>query len=38
VQDKAVREAAAQAGPQVERGFAAFLEAWRECQIARGQD
>ena len=36
VQDKAVRDAAAKAGPHVERGFAAFAEAWRECQIARG--
>ncbi len=32
-----VREAARQAGPQVERAFQAYREAWRECQIARGQ-
>jgi hypothetical protein len=31
-----VREAARKAGPQVERGFQAFAEAWRESQIARG--
>jgi hypothetical protein len=35
VQDAAVRAAAAKAGPAVERGFQAFAEAWRECQIAR---
>jgi hypothetical protein len=32
-----VRAAARQAGPHVERGFQAYSEAWRECQIARGQ-
>jgi hypothetical protein len=36
VRDQAVRDAARQAGPQVERGFAAYVEAWRECQVARG--
>jgi hypothetical protein len=36
VQDVAVREAAARAGPHVERGFAAYFEAWRACQVARG--
>jgi hypothetical protein len=25
------------AAPQVERGFAAFAEAWRESQVARGE-
>ncbi|HEY7311632.1 MAG TPA: CehA/McbA family metallohydrolase [Gemmataceae bacterium] len=32
-----VREAARKAGPQVERGFQAFTEAWRESQVARGE-
>ena len=32
-----VRAAARKAGPQVERGFRAFSEAWRESQIARGE-
>ena len=35
VQDAALREAARKAGPHVERGFAAFAEAWRESQVAR---
>jgi hypothetical protein len=36
VQDAEVREAARQAGAQVERGFQAYAEAWRESQLARG--
>src|SRR5262249_27566064 len=32
-----VREAAHKVGPQVERGFQAFTEAWRASQIARGE-
>jgi hypothetical protein len=32
-----VREAAKKSGPQVERGFQAYREAWRESQIARGE-
>jgi hypothetical protein len=28
---------AKKAGPQVESGFQAYFEAWRQCQIARGQ-
>jgi hypothetical protein len=35
VQDPAVRQAAGKAGAHVQRGFAAYFEAWRECQIAR---
>jgi hypothetical protein len=35
--DAAVLAAAANAGPQVERAFQAYREAWRECEIARGQ-
>jgi hypothetical protein len=37
VQDARLREAARKAGPHVERGFAAFVEAWRESQLARSQ-
>jgi hypothetical protein len=37
VQDPDVRQAARKAGPQVVRGFEAFAEAWRACQIARSQ-
>lgn len=33
--DAEIREAARKAGPQVEAGFQAFAEAWRESQIAR---
>jgi hypothetical protein len=36
VQEQAVRDLAAKAGPQVERAFAAYFEAWRACRIARG--
>jgi hypothetical protein len=36
VQDVEVREAARLAGAQVERGFQAYAEAWRESQLARG--
>jgi hypothetical protein len=35
VADPDVRAAAKEAGPAVERGFAAFSESWRESQIAR---
>ncbi len=35
--DPSVREAARKAGPQVERGFEAFAEAWRESQVARSE-
>jgi hypothetical protein len=35
--DPAIREAAAKAGPHVERAFRAFAEAWRESQIARSE-
>ncbi len=34
--DAAVREAARKAGARVEQGFAAYAEAWRASQIARG--
>lgn len=34
--DPAIQQAAAKAGAHVERGFLAYFEAWRECQIARG--
>jgi len=37
VQDAAVRELAMKAGTHVARGFEAFVEAWRESQIARQQ-
>ena len=30
-----MRAAARAAGPQVERGFEAFAESWRESQLAR---
>jgi len=33
--DAEVREAARKAGAQVERGFEAYAEAWRESEIAR---
>jgi hypothetical protein len=33
--DKEVRDAARAAGEQVLRGFDAYAEAWRECEIAR---
>jgi hypothetical protein len=32
-----IRQAARKAGPQVERGFQAYAEAWRESQIARSE-
>jgi len=35
--DSKLRAAAAQAGPQVEHGFRAFLEAWRAGEVARSQ-
>ncbi len=35
VLDPAIRTEAGKAGPQVERGFLAFAEAWRECQVAK---
>jgi len=35
VQEPEIMAAARQAGPHVERGFAAFAQAWRECQIAK---
>jgi hypothetical protein len=35
LQDKTIRAAVRAAGPHVERGFDAFVEAWRECEIAR---
>jgi hypothetical protein len=37
VQDPVLREAARKAGAQVERGFQAYLDAWRESQLARSQ-
>jgi len=37
LRDTEVRDAARKAGAQVERGFGAYVEAWRESQIARGQ-
>ncbi len=37
MEDAAVRAAARKAGPQVEKGFEAFAEAWRESRIARGK-
>jgi hypothetical protein len=35
--DAPIIDAARKAGPHVERGFEAFAEAWRECQIARSK-
>ena len=35
--DSNLRAAAEQAGPHVERGFRAFLEAWRAGEVARSQ-
>jgi hypothetical protein len=35
--DPSIREAARRAGPQVERGFETFAEAWRESQVARSE-
>jgi len=35
VQEPEIMAAARQAGPHVERGFAAFAQAWRECQTAK---
>ena len=35
--DAELRAAAKQAGPHVERGFRAFLEAWRTGEVARSQ-
>jgi hypothetical protein len=32
-----IMAAAKKAGPQVERGFQAYFEAWRQCQLARSQ-
>jgi hypothetical protein len=37
VRDEKVRVAAADAGEQVKRGFEAYAEAWRECEIARAK-
>lgn len=37
VQDAALRQAARKAGQHVERGFQAFAEAWRDCQIAQSK-
>ncbi len=37
VQDAEITNAARKAGPQVERGFQAFVEAWRRSQLARSQ-
>ena len=37
VQDAAVLAVAKKAGPHVERGFQAYFDAWRQCQIARSQ-
>jgi hypothetical protein len=37
VQDAEMKAAAHRAGPQVERGFAAFAESWRECQTAKSE-
>ena len=33
--DAEIRDAAKKAGPHVERGFRAFVDAWRASQIAR---
>jgi hypothetical protein len=35
IQEADVLAAAKKAGPQVERGFQAYFEAWRQCQLAR---
>jgi hypothetical protein len=35
VQDQEIRALARQAGAHVERGFDAFVLAWRECELAR---
>jgi hypothetical protein len=35
--DPAIRAAATKAGAHVERGFRAFAEAWRECQVAQAE-
>jgi hypothetical protein len=35
--DAELRAAVKQAGPHVERGFRAFLNAWRACEVARDQ-
>lgn len=35
--DSTLRSAARKAGPQVDRGFRAFLEAWRTGEVARSQ-
>jgi hypothetical protein len=37
VGESEVREAAKKAGPQVDRGFQAYAEGWRESQLARSQ-
>lgn len=37
VQDPGIKAAAQSAGPHVERAFAAFVEAWRECQTAKSE-
>jgi hypothetical protein len=37
VQAAEVLAAAKKAGPQVERGFQVYFEAWRQCQVARSQ-
>ena len=35
VQDEQIMQLARKAGKHVERGFEAFAQAWRECQVAR---
>jgi hypothetical protein len=37
VLDTAIQAEAGKAGAHVERGFAAFAEAWRECQVAKAE-
>jgi hypothetical protein len=37
LQDQEIVPAARKAGPQVENGFQAYFEAWRQCQLARTQ-
>jgi hypothetical protein len=37
VLDAELRTAFAKGGPQVERGLQAYVEAWRQCEIARSQ-
>jgi hypothetical protein len=37
LRENALREAARKAGSQVEHGFAAYAEAWRESELIRGQ-